>query len=468
MLSLSFRFISGRYHATKWGTNVNEGHVDWPPSPWRILRALISAWKTGCGNLSELDVWPVLEMMVKSPVMFHLPPATESHTRHYVPIGGEKTTKMLDAFVALDPSKPVVASWTAATLDEEQKGAIDKVVSSLRYLGRAESWCDAGREEYAGEHNCVPLDHGALKVNMDIVDVLVPDTAASLDDLCITTGELHRKHVVVPHASRIVQYVRPANCFEAAPAGRAWAGHASNIEVMRYAMTGRVRPSVTESVSVGDFIKRAAMSKYGKQNGGGASRILTGKDSSGRKLEGHCHAFYLPTDEDGDNVLDHMTVVSATPMDSKDLKALAAMEEIRYRGRWFGLSFQSRGTRDDYVEVPVLGRAKKWVSATPYVMNRHPKGGAGCSKSEVEDSIRLEIRRRFGASAKIRRVDVRGSKSDMRCNLMPVEFNRWRKEGVPAFGAYSAEVEFADLVKGPLALGHAAHYGLGLFVPADQ
>lgn len=467
MLSLSFRFISGRYHATKWGTNVNEGHVDWPPSPWRILRALISAWKTGCSNLSESEVWPVLEMMVKSPALFHLPPAAESHTRHYVPIGGGKTTKMLDSFIALDPGEPVVASWTAVTLDAAQKNTLDTVVSNLRYLGRAESWCDAGREEYAGEHNCVPLDRGALKVDMDIVGVLVPDTAASLGDLCITTGELHGKRAVFPRASRVVQYARPANCFESAAVGRTGTGHAGNIEVMRYAMTGRVRPKVTESVSVGDFIRRAAMSKYGRQNGGGASRILTGKDSDGRKLEGHRHAFYLPTDEDGDNVLDHMTIVSATAMDSKDLKALAAMEEIRYRGRWFGLSFQSRGTRDDYDEVPVLGRAKKWASATPYVMNRHPKRGAGYSESEAEELIRLEIGRRFGASVEIRRVEVRGPKSNMRCNLMPIEFNRWRKEGIPAFGAYSAEVEFADLVKGPLTLGHAAHYGLGLFVPAD-
>lgn len=468
MLSLSFRFISGRYHATKWGTNVNEGRVDWPPSPWRILRALISAWKTGCGDLCEADVWPVIGSMVKSPARFQLPPATESHTRHYVPIDGGKTTKMLDSFVALDPGDPVVVSWTEAALDAAQRNTVDRVLASLGYLGRAESWCTARREEYAGGHNCVPLDSERLKGDMEIVGVLAPDPSASLRDLCVTTEELHKKRTVFPPSSRTIQYARPADCLGAAPAGRTGAGHASNVEVVRYAMTGRVRPRVTDSVSVGDFIKRAAMSRYGDQNGGGASQALSGKGVDGKRLKGHRHVFYLPTDEDGDNVLDHVTVVSASPMDPRDFKALAAMEEIRYRGRWFGLSFQSRGSMDDYDRVPILGSAKKWVSATPYVMNRHPKRGAGSPENEAEDHIRLEIGRRFGASAVIKRVDVRGSKSIMKCNLMPIEFNRWRKEGVPAFGAYSAELEFTNVVKGPLALGHAAHYGLGLFVPSNS
>ena len=467
MLSLSFRFVSGRYHATRWGTNVNEGRVDWPPSPWRILRALISAWKTGCSDIPESDMRAVLESMVKSPALFHLPPATESHTRHYVPIEGGKTTKMLDAFIALDPDKPVVASWTATFLGAEQKTAIDRVVANLRYLGRAESWCKAGREEYAGKHNCVPMDHGPPRGDMSIVGVMVPSPGASLEDLCVTTEELHGKRTVFPSSSRTVQYVLPVDCLGAKPIGKTGGRRPGNIEVMRYAMTGRVRPRVTDTVGVGDFIRRAAMSKYGEQNGGGSSTVLSGKRSDGEKLRGHLHAFYLPTDEDGDNVLDHVTIVSATPMSDNDFKALAAMEEIRYKGKWFGLSFQSRGTKDDYDGVPILGRAKKWVSVTPYVMNRHPKRRSGRSESEAEDNIRLELARRFGSGVGIERVDVSGSKSTMGCNLMPIEFNRWRKDGIPAFGAYKVEIEFVDSIKGPLALGHAAHYGLGLFAAAD-
>src|SRR5699024_5568337 len=34
----------GRWHATAWGSHVNEGVPEWPPCPWRICRALLAAW----------------------------------------------------------------------------------------------------------------------------------------------------------------------------------------------------------------------------------------------------------------------------------------------------------------------------------------------------------------------------------------------------------------------------------------
>lgn len=42
MPTLKLRFPGGRYHATPWGHHVNEGLIEWPPSPWRLLRALIA------------------------------------------------------------------------------------------------------------------------------------------------------------------------------------------------------------------------------------------------------------------------------------------------------------------------------------------------------------------------------------------------------------------------------------------
>ncbi len=41
MIVLELRFPAGRFHATPWGRHVNEGAVEWPPSPWRLMRALI-------------------------------------------------------------------------------------------------------------------------------------------------------------------------------------------------------------------------------------------------------------------------------------------------------------------------------------------------------------------------------------------------------------------------------------------
>ena len=44
-ISVTIRFSAGRFHATPWGHHVNEGLPEWPPSPWRLLRALVATWK---------------------------------------------------------------------------------------------------------------------------------------------------------------------------------------------------------------------------------------------------------------------------------------------------------------------------------------------------------------------------------------------------------------------------------------
>ena len=45
MLAIQFEFTANRYHATQWGRHVNEGVLEWPPSPWRILRAIVATWR---------------------------------------------------------------------------------------------------------------------------------------------------------------------------------------------------------------------------------------------------------------------------------------------------------------------------------------------------------------------------------------------------------------------------------------
>ncbi|HFQ89125.1 MAG TPA: type I-U CRISPR-associated protein Cas5/Cas6, partial [Desulfobulbus sp.] len=56
MLAIGFRFIAGRYHATPWGRHVNEAAVEWPPSPWRIVRALAATWHRKLDREQQQDL----------------------------------------------------------------------------------------------------------------------------------------------------------------------------------------------------------------------------------------------------------------------------------------------------------------------------------------------------------------------------------------------------------------------------
>ncbi len=108
MLSIELRFPTGRYHATPWDQHVNEGGVEWPPSPWRLLRALVATWHLKASHeIDATELTSLIEALAETPPTYRLPTAIGAHTRHYMPIGKldkgiEKTTKVFDTFVHLE------------------------------------------------------------------------------------------------------------------------------------------------------------------------------------------------------------------------------------------------------------------------------------------------------------------------------------------------------------------------------
>ena len=123
-ISISLAFTSGRFHATPWGHGVNEGLPEWPPSPWRLLRALVATWKRKLSEdlLVQRELPGVLTELARQAPQFHLPPATLGHTRHYMPWfkkGPEDKTLVFDAFVSLAPDAEVVFHWPDGTLSPD-------------------------------------------------------------------------------------------------------------------------------------------------------------------------------------------------------------------------------------------------------------------------------------------------------------------------------------------------------------
>src|SRR5829696_8518927 len=105
-VTIALRFCSGKFHVTPWGHHVNEGLPEWPPSPWRLLRALVAVWKRKLSGQPQHLVERILTALASQPPSFHLPSATLGHTRHYVPLGtadANKRAMVFDAFVVLDP-----------------------------------------------------------------------------------------------------------------------------------------------------------------------------------------------------------------------------------------------------------------------------------------------------------------------------------------------------------------------------
>ncbi len=147
MPTLKLRFPGGRYHATPWGHHVNEGLIEWPPSPWRLLRALIA-----CGFSSQRwteippDAKGLINKLAGVLPSYRLPEASTAHSRHFMPVGvlakgREQTTLVFDTWANVGDGELLI-HWPCELSDEETT-VLSQLANSLNYLGRSESWTEA-------------------------------------------------------------------------------------------------------------------------------------------------------------------------------------------------------------------------------------------------------------------------------------------------------------------------------------
>ena len=493
MLAIKFEFTAKRYHATQWGRHVNEGVPEWPPSPWRLLRGMVATWRRTLPDIPDDRVVPILEALASEYPEFHLPPASTGHTRHYMPYTEgtrERTTLVLDPFVAICPGKPLFAVWPNLELDSERGDDLDAILRNMPYLGRAESWVEVSlvTEDPGVEINSRPLEDGALpEGDWEIARTLMPRCPVKLEDLERETATLRRSGRIDPEGAQWWPYIRKRDCFTEFRSGRQQTrGRGAGATVVRFAMDGNPLPMAFDTLRWGELARRAAMARFGRRNDGRNSEMLSGKDDSGKPLSGeHRHAFYLPTDEDGDGRLDHLTVWTPGGLDEREFRAVVSVDALMPPGEVrepVRLAYLAHGKEDDFGGVSRLfGESKRWRSLTPYVLPRHIKyRGPKDEKHMVDgpaEQIRREISLRFPDGPSLVHAEVERDRKKpivpMRrgrsVGFRPFEFFRYRRGGGSnGGGAFNFTLEFEKPVCGPVALGFACHYGLGLFVPADS
>ena len=182
MLAIAFTFPGGRYHATAWGRHVNEADVAWPPDPWRLSRALIALWhrKLDPQRYPRSQLSSMLGRMAaaQAPHMCVPERAIHAHTRHFMPVKGDKRTLVFDAFARIAPDDPIVMGWPDLQLTTSDEQLLDALLETMTYFGRAESWVIAERVEWSDAFNCVPADSVADidtgEIRGEIIRLLTP------------------------------------------------------------------------------------------------------------------------------------------------------------------------------------------------------------------------------------------------------------------------------------------------------
>jgi CRISPR-associated protein Csb2 len=499
MLALRFDFLAGRYHATEWDRHVNEGSIEWPPSPWRILRALVSA-----SYRAEVPVAHAQAVVsaLSAPPVYALPRTSSAHLRHYMPIPGS-TTLVIDAFAVTEggahsPASLVVA-WPEVALSAEQISVLRSICDHVGYLGRGESWVAATvATDWHGKANAVPVGEGGAATNDDASFVTLPALEAPAlyaawrqgfvdaqigkkkrlppetlwDALHADTAALQKDGWSRAPGMRPVRYAVDSSALANVRAPSV--ARAKAVPVVRFRIQSAVSPSLRDAVSIGERMRQAAMS-HSDRILGRQLTVFTGKAENGEPAQGHAHAYWLAEDRDSDGFVDHLVGFAPGGFDDDARRVLGEVRRLWGRsGHDLELVLIESGTAAELgttlaqggpTHSPLLGSATEWVSRTPFVPPRHLKKGDG-----PEDQLRRLLEKN-GYPEPVRIDPYRSAFVDEPgTRHKPIAWLEFRRERGNGFGArgssqgFGFRLQFEQPVRGPLALGYGAHYGLGQFV----
>lgn len=264
---------------------------------------------------------------------------------------------------------------------------------------------------------------------------------------------------------------------------RRWACHRAAEQAMpvarpaltaaRFALSARVLPSLTDTVAVGDRVRMALL------RCSDGHPVFTGRDAAGHVKRGlqHDHAWYLPADDDDDDAIDHVVVYARRGFDFAALRALARLRRVwGHGGPDLTVTLIAVGSPDHlgclrrdrgYARTPQLGTARTWESLTPFVPPRHIKHRA----TGIRDPANEQVARLLALHGRpLPRIEPLAPEDTTTMRPPRIAWQRFRRlrtvgggsRGIDA--AFGFRLCFDQPVTGPIALGYAAHQGLGQFV----
>jgi CRISPR-associated protein Csb2 len=533
MPTLKLRFPGGRYHATPWGHHVNEGLIEWPPSPWRLLRALIAVgFATQRWTVVPPLARSLIEKLASESPLYRLPDITAAHTRHYMPyIDGKKqrTTLVWDTFANVGNGKDdlILIHWPCEIASDETV-LLAALAHNLNYLGRGESWAEAElipdasitletfnaipcqereqrdqRDEQVALMAPIPAESYAtwqkdktesaiahlelpkgkkkptaklLKDRAKLQEPFPPDLIACLTkDTCWWKGH-GWSH---PPGSQRVLYWRPSQPLQVTARRPRRPRELPPVKMMLLALTTpsgnkSALPSITRTLPQAELIHKAIIACLG--NG---QRVhcpeLTGKDACGMPLrEGHRHAHIFPIDLDGDQHIDHILIYAKMGLGDSAQRAISMLRRTWTKGGVdeMQLAVVGKGDLDDLRRLPnrigaklegLIGPktgARIWTSLAPFVPPRFLKKSG--RRNDLISQVNDELSSRELPEATVSVIPWYSEGAHKLRHYILV-----RKRATPPQDVgYLLGLKFAEPVSGPIALGYASHYGLGLFAAA--
>ncbi len=464
----------GRYSATPWGQHVNEGSVEWPPSPWRLARAMVASWHAHHPSLKEEEVAEALSLLCEPPA-YRLPKSSRGVTRHYMPSSkhqshdrGKNTALVLNSFVTTNRGDAVTLFINSGA-KPSQVEVLRRLASTLSYVGRAESRAIVEVEEVdtwpPPECLTSALDGDSIS-DEETVRLLVPDAPLDLEAVCVTSAALQKRGRTQPPATSWHTYPAPRD----RPTGLSTAPEPSRTTVVQFAITGNARPEMINAALLAATARRVFTSQAPDR------ASLHGHDLEGKKREDdHLHAHYLVLSPGNSGRADTLVVYAAEGFSADAVAAMGRVthfnvpDHLKKRlGTRIRVAMESAGDVC-LIDSTLTGSGKVWTSLTPFTTRRHQKKRE-TRREFFEDAIRRHLRHR-GLPHTPSEVTVEVLDRPEGSARPARSWYRSRRLGIQnQHQGCFARLEFNEAVEpdsggGPelMVLGSLAHFGLGVF-----
>jgi CRISPR-associated protein Csb2 len=516
-LIIEQHFPSGRFHATRWNQGAfGDAYGEWPPSPWRLLRALAARWfqyvrETGATKLTEAEqrealLRPLLQTLASSLPGFYLPPLTwrGPTLKQYQPTEikfskGAKdaevrkavTSLTEDHYRAVPPDDPVFWCWeNLPDLDPQQEQLLDQLLERILYFGRAESFSRLRRVAalpMGVEINCRLTERDAGGMTPVLAHLPSPQPL-DLSLLLVATDDKELAGRSIPPGTQWFYAQLPPRPIIATPVIHR-TKREGRMNHLQFAVGGRLYPPLRLWVKVAERFRGHVLRHLTEAIAPGAQgrydrlvpaqreqlALMCGKDGEGRPTHGHRHTFFLLwPDENG--LPTRLIAWRSSPFTGQEIEAMYAAAERPLSWDDGAPEWKVRLVPLP-AETPVpnglQGAARIWESATPFVppaqRHRFRKNGRERPGESLERLLYKMIQDEGKPLPD--RVTILSSYEDAewvtlhqtrhRRMLKAESRTPWVRPG------FRARVEFPQPISAPLILGDSCHFGLGLFLPVE-
>ncbi|MFY8147699.1 MAG: type I-G CRISPR-associated protein Csb2 [Prochlorococcaceae cyanobacterium] len=369
---LRITLLSGRYGATPWDRSEHEGQVEYPPAPWRLLRAVLHGGFALSGIPEQLPegVEDLITLLAQQPPSYHLPYGEYGQIRGFRPAYGaenipplwtKKVTKytsgdspkpkprsFIDSYLQLGAGAALHVSWPV-DLSAEQERLLTACLASLSYLGRAEYPALWQVVPSMPEANCTPDGAGTLSV-------LCCGEEDVLEGLCMNPQQARQEGRQTPPGQQWVSY-----CYvPLRPPVVMGGSRPQQVNRALFAVLSSHPLPATAGMAWTDRLHRALLQRAPN------SSLFSGL-AGGQPLGEDQRAWYRWEEDSGSLTL--LEVLSPLPFSEQEMEALRSLRFLYGRG---GIQVPLRLMR---LDAAPIGRHRSLRTATPMLLYTTPRSG---------------------------------------------------------------------------------------------